>query len=153
LPRHGYCRICEYWTKFPYKVSEKELFNKKCREGTSLRKLELLLEAYGLKARKDLISKHIRLCMSLEVREQRGIERELSKEKGLRGLGRKISGIFVRPEEPKLPQKCPHTSTYILLCNKCMEEWSNWKDEKGFRYNWDRIRKIREAWYEGEDLP
>jgi len=34
-----------------------------------------------------------------------------------------------------------------------MEEWSNWKDEKGFRYNWDRIRKIREAWYEGEDLP
>jgi len=129
MPRKGYCRICEFWKTYPYKVSERELFNKKCREGTSLRKLELLLEAFGLKARKDLISKHIRLCMNLEVSEQRRIEKELAREKS---FGQKVKGFFIRPkEDPILPTECPHTNTenffdlgserVLTRCRKCGE--------------------------------
>lgn len=110
MPRKGYCRICEFWKTYPYKVSERELFDKKCREGTSLRKLELLLEAYGLKARKDLIRKYIKNCMNIEVSEQRRIEKELAKGKGLRELGRKISGFFIKPKL-ELPKECSHNFT------------------------------------------
>lgn len=112
MPRRGYCRICKYWNDYPYKVSERELFNKKVREGTSLRKLELLLEAYGLKARKDLIRTHIKNCMNLEVSEQRRIEKELAKGKGLKSIGKKLGGFFIpKKEEPMIPTECPHSMT------------------------------------------
>jgi len=131
MPELGHCRICEYWKKYPYKVSEKELFNKKCREGTSLRKLELLLEAFGLKARKDLIRKHISVCMDIQVSQQRAEEKgkhisvcmdiqvsqQRAEEKGikrgdLKSIGRKLNNFFIRPkEEPQIPKACSHEVT------------------------------------------
>ena len=107
MPIEGYCRICEFWKRYPYRVSERELFNKKVREGTSLRKLELLLEAYGLKAKKDLIRKHISVCMNTEVSEQRRFEKVLQKTKD---MGHKAKEFFIRPQ-PFQPPKCPHTLT------------------------------------------
>jgi len=111
MPRQGYCRICEFWKTYLYKVSERELFTKKAREGTSLRKLELLLEAYGLKARKDLIRTHIKNCMNLEVSEQRRIEKQLAKGKGLKSIGKKLGFFIPKKEEPMIPTECPHTVT------------------------------------------
>jgi len=103
------CRICRFFQKYPYKLSEKELFEKKCREGTSLRKLELLLEAYGLKAKKDLIAKHIKVCMNVQVAQQREIEKEI-KKKGIRAVGQKLRQFFVKPELPKTLE-CEHLRT------------------------------------------
>lgn len=127
MPRHGYCRICEYWRAHPYKVSERELFNKKVREGTSLRKLELLLEAYGLKAKKDLINKHIQECMGLEAKAQRNIEKSIQRE-GLKRVTRRVKSFFVRPKLEELPKECSHTVTTSFLSmhdgniyTKCLE--------------------------------
>jgi hypothetical protein len=84
---------------------------KKCREGTSLRKLELLLEAYGLKAKKDTIQKHISICMDIQVSQQRTVEKE-TKRKGIKKLGQKLTGFFIpKREEPPFPKSCPHTQT------------------------------------------
>ena len=103
MPRNKGCRICKFWDKYPYRISDKELFEKKIREGTSLRKLELLLEAFGLKARKDLINRHIHECMDTEVHTQRRIEKKLKQ-----GIGKRIQEYFTRPREED-PLECPHT--------------------------------------------
>lgn len=109
MPSKNSCKICRFWEKFPYRVSERELFNKKCREGTSLRKLELLLEAYGLKAHKDLISKHMRVCMHVDVSTQRQIEKGLKKGKN---IGQKLRGFFIpSKEEPMVAEACSHEVT------------------------------------------
>lgn len=100
------CRICKFFEDYPYKLSEKELFEKKAREGTSLRQLSLLLEAYNLKANKDTISKHIKVCMGIDVSTQRAIEKDIKKE-GIRAIGRKVKEFFVRPSEV-VPLECPH---------------------------------------------
>lgn len=106
------CRICQFWEKYPYRVSERELFDKKCREGTSLRRLELLLEAYGLKAKKDLIRKHIQTCMNAQAKEQREIEKSIKKD-GIKAIHRKIKSFFVKQEEPKW--LCSHTLTEVFF--------------------------------------
>lgn len=104
------CRICAFWEKYPYRLNDRLFFEKKCREGTSLRKLELLLESYGIRAKKDLISKHIRVCMNVQVSQQREIEKGIKKE-GIKRVGKKLRNFFIRPEEPKLPQACKHVAT------------------------------------------
>ena len=109
MPRSGYCRICRFFGK-PYRQSEKETFEKLVREGTSLRRLEVFFLALNLKVRKDAISNHIKKCMSLEVSEQRTIEKEI--QKGKVTIGQKVKGFFIRPkEEPIIPTECPHTVT------------------------------------------
>ena len=71
----------------------------------------MLLEAYGLKAKKDHINKHIHECMGLEVKTQRDIEKSIQRE-GLKRVAGKVKGFFIRPtEEPKIPRECPHTAT------------------------------------------
>ena len=127
MPKSGYCRICQFFRK-PYRQSEKEIFEKLVREGTSLRRLEVFFQALNLRVRKDAISNHIKKCMNLEVSEQRRIEKELAKEKGLRELGRKISGFFIKPKLEELPKKCPHTATTSFqsfhdgnIYTKCLE--------------------------------
>jgi len=94
------CRICEFFRKYPYKVNEKELFEKKCREGVSLRNLELLLEAYGCQAKKDLINRHIHECMGIE----KGIQKEV------KSVGKKLRNLFTKPEIPQTSE-CKHLRT------------------------------------------
>lgn len=110
MAKRGHCRICEFWKKYPYKVSDKELFEAKAREGVSLRKLELLLEAIGLKAKKDLIAKHIKVCMNVQVAQQRQVEKEI-KRKGIGTLGQKLKGFFIRPSLPSSSEGCEHKRT------------------------------------------
>lgn len=137
------CRICQFWERYPYRVSERELFEKKAREGVSLRKLELLLEAYGLKAKKDLISKHIKVCMNLEVSEQRQIEKQIKKEKtGISKITEKISKFFIKPEVV-IPerQECLHLITTKIwnfekegvdeFCTQCGEHLGFYEVEDG----------------------
>jgi len=109
LPRHGYCRICEFFKKYPYKLNDKTFFEAKAKQGASLRKLELLLESYGCRSRKDLINKHLKECLGI-TREDRQIEKDL-KHKGIRKVGQKISGFFIRSKLEELPKKCPHSFT------------------------------------------
>lgn len=104
MAKKGYCRICEFWNKYPYKISDQEFFEAKCRQGISLRKLELLLESYGLKAKKDLINKHIHECLGIAR------EREIEKEVKRKTIGRKLRNFFVKPE-PSLPKGCEHRRT------------------------------------------
>lgn len=104
------CKICEFWRKYPYRLNDRLFFEKKCREGLSLRKLELLLESYGIIAKKDLISKHIRACMNVQVSQQREIEKGIKRE-GIKVIGQKLRGFFIRPELPILPKTCEHRRT------------------------------------------
>lgn len=152
MPSKNYCRICQYWRKYSYKVSEKELFEKKCRENVSLRKLELLLEAYGLQAKKDLIRKHIKNCMNLEVSEQRRKEKQLAKEKGLKSIGKKLTGFFIpKKEDPVVPNACLHIQTRpafdlstekvyakCLKCGKVLRGSANPHGKRKARYK-DRV--------------
>ena len=101
------CRICRFWEKYSYRVSERELFEKKVRESTSLRKLELLLESYGLKAKKDLINRHIHDCMGIEAKEQREQEKEIKTE----GIRNRVKEFFIRPQELPQTEKCEHLRT------------------------------------------
>lgn len=103
------CRICKFWKKYPYKLSEKHFFEAKVREGCSLRKLEVLLESYGIKAKKDLINRHIKNCMGSEVLGQRLSEKELLKEKR-EGFTGKLRRFFNRPLPVPIP-KCEHLVT------------------------------------------
>lgn len=102
------CRICRFFEKYPYKRNDKTFFETKARQGASLRKLELLLESYGLKAKKDLINKHLKECLGFET--ERKIEREAKKSRGVRGIPKKVKKFFVRHSEV-IPQGCPHSVT------------------------------------------
>lgn len=102
------CRICRFFEKYPYKRNDKTFFETKARQGASLRKLELLLESYGLKARKDLINKHLKECLGFET--ERKIEREAKKSRGVRGIPKKVKKFFIRHSEV-IPQGCLHTVT------------------------------------------
>jgi len=103
------CRICKFFRKYPYKLSEKHFFEKAVREGKSLRKLEFLLQSYGVGAKKDLINRHIKECMSSEVSSQRQSEKGILKEKR-GGFTGKLRSIFNRPL-PVLIPKCEHKFT------------------------------------------
>jgi len=115
--KEGYCRICEFFRKHPCLKSQEDFFEAKVHEGVSLRKLELILEAFGCKAKKDLIARHIRECI--------GIERtnEAKKE----SIKQKLRGFFIKPKE--LPSSCKHETTrqyydmesekVIIQCTKC----------------------------------
>ncbi len=119
------CRICKFFRKYPYKISEKEFLEKAIREGKSLRKLELLLESYGIKAKKDLISKHIKECMSSEVLGQR-LDEKQRKRKGVVG---KLKHIFKPYTKPQV--ECTHpknarvawmdqnTGNIAVQCSRC----------------------------------
>ena len=122
------CKICTFFQKFPYRASDLRFFEKACREGKSLRKLELLLESYGLKCNKDTIAKHIKTCMKLGVSEQRKIEKQIKREKNrLSRIGEIISKFFSRPEEP-VSERCEHRRTELFfdisverVCCRCLE--------------------------------
>ncbi len=157
MPKKGFCRICQFFHK-PYRQSEKETFEKLVREGTSLRRLEVFFQALNLKVRKDAISNHIKKCLNLEISEQRRIEKELAKGRGLSGVGRKLGGFFIRPkEDPILATECPHAYTenffdlkserVLTRCKKCGEILSGNFDphkEKTKRKNnlllWESLR-------------
>lgn len=110
MPRSGYCRICQFFRK-PYRRSEKEIFEKLVREGTSLRRLEVFFQALNLKVRKDAINSHIHNCMSVEASTQRQIEKGIKRE-GLKSMGKKLTGFFIpKKETPTFPESCPHTQT------------------------------------------
>ena len=111
MPKKGFFRICSFFQKYPYKLNDRTFFETKARQGASLRKLELLLESYGLKAKKDLINKHLKECLGFET--ERKIERDAKKSRGLKSVSRrlgKFSGFIKLKEEP-IPQKYPHNQT------------------------------------------
>jgi len=99
------CRICRFFKKYPYKISEQEFLLKAIREGKSLRNLELLLASYGIKAKKDLINRHIKECLGIEIQSQRKAEK--IQKKGILG---KLGHIFNKPS-PIMKPSCQHIRT------------------------------------------
>ena len=97
------CRICRFWEKYSYRVHDKDFFEAKVRQNYSLRKLELLLESYGLKAKKDLINRHIHDCMGIESTERQEQEKE--------GIRNRVKQFFIRPQELPQTEKCEHLRT------------------------------------------
>lgn len=102
--RKSYCKICEFFNHVKW---EKANFEKKVREGSSLRILEAYLEGLGCKCSLKTISKHISKCMGVEVKEQRKIERSLLKAKK---PFQKLREFFIKPELPKTSE-CEHKRT------------------------------------------
>lgn len=102
------CKICRFFREtYSTKSREEILFTQKCREGLSLRKLSLVLEALGCKANKDTVRFHIQNCLGLEIREQRRTEKLIEKTKK---VGEKLSRFFIRPELPQTSE-CKHKRT------------------------------------------
>ena len=102
------CKICKFWsTQGKYRIGEKATFEKKCREGSSLRDMVKYLEFCGLKVSRETVRRHLQ-CMDIDVRLQRKAEIEIKKEqKGIRG---KLRGIFRRPHVG-VKLECEHKFT------------------------------------------
>jgi len=142
------CRICKFFQSHPHKVSE-EFFEQKAREGIPLRQLSLLLESYGLKVSKDLVSKHIRECLPSEIREQRQAEKE-HKAKESKSVFKGIEDFF-RPKK----EKCEHLRTMsyfdmgmervIVQCKDCgmrLYDYDSEQEERNQRRNSERCLRI-----------
>jgi hypothetical protein len=137
------CQICRFFSEKPYRNLEKEFFEKKAREGVSLRELSLLLESYGLKIGKDAISKHIRECLPSEIREQREAEKE-RKAKESKSLFKKIGFKIKDFVSPQGVQECSHNQGWIeyfdllheevvRLCSSCRKEILRYDPEEDSR--------------------
>lgn len=106
LTEKGYCKVCSFYTGCSWL---RGAFEKRVREGYSLRRLQSFCEGQGLECDTKTLSKHIKNCMGLEVREQRKIEKALRKVKDPLKRVWKLKDFF-RPEST--PQtECPHLAT------------------------------------------
>lgn len=106
MTQKGYCKICSY---FDHCKWHKEGFQKKVAEGSSLRILQAYLQALGLECDLKTISKHIRICEGIALKQQRGFERSLRK-KG-RDAIEKLQEFFKPQKLPNSSEGCEHLRT------------------------------------------
>ena len=106
MTKLGFCKICAFWKKNFFMVSQREHFEKRVRETLSLAKLCILLEGYGLEVSRETVRNHILNHMTLEISEQRKYERENILARGVKKVRQKF---WIKPEEiTSLPQTCEH---------------------------------------------
>lgn len=106
------CKICKYFSEGhgKYRLSEKEIFEKKIRENVSLRELSKYLEySCRLKVSHTLIRNHIKNCMSKDVQLQREAEDRV--QKANRSIKKRVKNFFFRQDEQVSPG-CKHLNTF-----------------------------------------
>src|SRR3990170_3285829 len=96
----------------------KEAFQKEMAEGRSLRHMATYLRALGLHCDIKTISKHLKLCENLEVKEQRRLEKITIRAKN----PFKKLGEFFKPQKLLIPSEgCEHIRTkqfYDMACEQ-----------------------------------
>lgn len=120
-------------------MGKKTFFEEKVKMNLSLRKLQIYLEALGLEVDPKTISRHIKECMPIKVREQRKVEKLAKKVKS---PFQKLSKFFINPDLA-IPKECEHLSTrkqfnmsteeldeYCLQCGKLLASYPIERSER-----------------------
>jgi len=99
------CSLCKFFNE-PYNSVKKQIFEAKINEGYSLRKLRILLEAWGIQVSKDTIGRHLRNCLNVKTKES---------------LVRTVKEAILN-EKPLLPEH--HVYVKCLSCGRPIK-WSD----------------------------
>lgn len=147
------CKICKYFQKGygQYRSSEKELFEKKCRENESLRELAKYLEySCRLRVSYNLVRSHIKNCLPKDITTQRETLKEI--QEANKSLKKRIKSFFFRGKtEAKV--ECKHNDTYSWFerglvwtkCKGCQRILGTMDPQRRGQDSWRKAMIILEA--------
>jgi DNA-directed RNA polymerase subunit N (RpoN/RPB10) len=105
LTQKGYCKICGWLEEHKWL---REAFQKELAEGKSLRHIQTFLRALGLNCDTKTISKHLRLCENIAIKDQRKFEKMVNKAKK---PFRKLGNFFKQQKTSQPIETCEHVKT------------------------------------------
>jgi hypothetical protein len=105
LTNKGYCKICSWLEENKW---HKDSVRKEMAEGQSLRHIQTYLRALGLNCDTKTISKHLKICESIAIKDQRSFEKMVNKAKK---PFRKLGNFFKQHKTNQPIENCEHVKT------------------------------------------
>jgi hypothetical protein len=123
LTNKGHCKICSWLEEHKW---HKETVRKEMAEGKSLRHIQTFLRALGLNCDTKTISKHLKICESIAIKDQRSFEKIAKKAKK---PFQKLGSFFKQLNPAQPTENCEHVETtqyydviseeVVVQCESC----------------------------------